>query len=414
MKTLMMICHYFRPDTAVGALRPLRFAQHLKDFGWRAEILTSDKGKTDEKISDDEFDVTRIKPCDENLLGIMTRPLYPESLRKKVQAGLLWRTRRYFSFPDPHTFVNRWYWPLVKEARRLIRSGNIDAVWVTSSPQTYLCIAERLARDAKVPVILDMRDEWTNNFLYEYKGLRNMIARRIEASAIHHAAAVTPITPLAAEKLRQRYPLDAAKITCIQNGFHDEDIPTAQPRNDGRFMVAMMGQSYENHAELFSAIRIARELDADFAHRFIFRWVGYQGDEKDISGVELFPRVPQCNALKMVAAADAFWLEVPVNGNTDIIICSKTYEYLAMRRPIIGTMPKKSCNADIVKKICNCRFISSRKPAEMAELLLESFNLWKEGRLVAEVSEDALNQFEATSLTLKLCSILDDITDTGG
>lgn len=413
MKTLLMICHYFQPDNSVGALRPVRFAQHLEEFGWHVKILTADKGRLDENFKD-EFDVIRVKPLDEKLLSAMTRVVYPKSLRRKLYAGLLWRTRQWFSFPDPHTFVNRWYCPLVKEARRLIRGGGIDAVWVTSSPQTYVCIAGRLARDGKVPIILDMRDEWTNNFMYEYKGFRDRLCKKLEAAAISHAAAVTPITPLAAEKLAERYPDSAEKITCIQNGFHDEDIPASHARNDGRFIVAMMGQSYEDHGELFGAIRIARELDADFAHRFVFRWVGYDGQARDIPGVELFPRVTQRRALEMVADADAFWLEVPVSKNTDIVVCSKTYEYLAMRRPIMGTMPEKSCNADIVKKVCNCRFISSRKPMDMAELLLEAFNLWKEGTLVSGINEEALQEFEADALTLKLGRVLDDITDTEG
>jgi hypothetical protein len=412
MKTLLMISHYFQPDNAVGALRPMRFARHLQEFGWQPKILTADKGNVGGFV--DEFDVTRVRPYDEKILNAITRPIYPESLRKKVREGLLWRTRRYFSFPDPHTYVNRWYLSLVKEARRLIRVGGIDAVWVTSSPQTYVCVADRLAKDAKVPVILDMRDEWTNNFLYGYKGLRNRLCKRLESAAVHDVAAITPITPLAADKLGLRYPDCAAKITCIQNGFDECDIPSPSERNDGRFVVAMLGQSYENHSDLFDAIRMARELDADFSHRFLFRWVGYDGPAGDVPGVELQPRVAHRRSLEMVADADVFWLEVPVDRNTDLVVCSKTYEYLAMRRPIIGTMPQNSCNADIVKKVCNCRFIASRKPAEMAELLLDAFNLWKDNRLVAAVNEDMIKDFEVRSLTLKLVSILDDITKTEG
>src|SRR5262245_42563463 len=40
MKRILLIAYHFPPDSAVGALRPLKFAKYLPAYGWEPYILT--------------------------------------------------------------------------------------------------------------------------------------------------------------------------------------------------------------------------------------------------------------------------------------------------------------------------------------------------------------------------------------
>ena len=40
MRRILIIAYHFPPDAAVGALRPLKFAKYLPQFGWEPWVLT--------------------------------------------------------------------------------------------------------------------------------------------------------------------------------------------------------------------------------------------------------------------------------------------------------------------------------------------------------------------------------------
>ena len=111
-----------------------------------------------------------------------------------------------------------------------------------------------------------------------------------------------------------------------------------------------------------------------------------------------------------MADADALWLEVPLGDASKYVICSKTYEYLALKKPIIGTAPKLCCNRDIIDGICSNRFIDSRGSDDMAELLLWAFQKFTADELAADTDESKLTQYEAKTLSKDFESILMRIT----
>src|SRR2546428_545436 len=82
MRRILIIAYHFPPDAAVGALRPLKFAKYLPQFGWEPWVLTVrpeyyeslDRSRLDEVRYPTKVFPTRMLP-------------HPNALYKSVQAS---------------------------------------------------------------------------------------------------------------------------------------------------------------------------------------------------------------------------------------------------------------------------------------------------------------------------------------
>ncbi len=81
MRRILIIAYHFPPDAAVGALRPLKFAKYLPQFGWEPWVLTVrpeyyeslDRSRLDEVRYPSKVFPTRMLP-------------HPNALYKSVKA----------------------------------------------------------------------------------------------------------------------------------------------------------------------------------------------------------------------------------------------------------------------------------------------------------------------------------------
>ncbi len=432
MKNVLMITFSWPPLMRAGVWRPLRLAKYLPRNGWMPTIVTS-KGSETGGVADvastgcEGFEVHRVMPRgDVDVARAISRVGGPvlRLLRKErgwLEEAISWRTRRFVHFPDWGTCLNRWISPLVAESIRLAKTGRYSAIYVTSPPNSMAIVAGIVATATRLPVVLDFRDPWTQNFTYRYSGMRHALARVLEAWCIRSARKVIVVTPRLSAGVTELYPFARRKIECISNGYDPDDIPGVSGDGRGdRFVVTLMGTSHEDPRCLFLAIQKGACSHPAFAEKFVFRWIGDSGGAvyvvKELGldkNVELLGCLPHGQAVQQAARSDALWLEVPIGRTAEYVSCLKTFEYLALRRPVLGTVPATCCARSIVERACTCRLIASREPEDIAGLLVGAFRDWQQGRLVCNADEDYITKFRADNLTRRLAAVLHEMALNG-
>jgi len=415
-----MLAYQWPPSTGAGVWRPLKFAKYLSRLGWRPTVVTrAAQGVDGQGECEVRCETHRVGSwCDTALAETVADCLAPV-LRGAgrrldgVKQAVLWRLRRRCQFPDPATYANRWIGPFVRKAASLARSGRFAAVYVTSPPQSMVIVACLLERLCRVPVVLDFRDAWTQDFGYSYTGLRDRLARSLERAAVEGARRVICVTDLQVQWMQECYPRAAAKICCIANGFDPDDfrdLPSGDAQ--GRFVLTAMGVTYDDPASLVEAVRVAAATDDDFARCFTLRWIdapaGLHDDALEAAGnLERLVRMDHRKALEHAARSSALWLEVPLAARAQYVMRSKTYEYLALQKPVLGTAPRDCAAWQLLSRVTQPRLVDTRDPQRVARLLREAFRDWRAGRLGGGVAPADLEAFRRDTQARQLAELLE-------
>jgi glycosyltransferase involved in cell wall biosynthesis len=388
-KKILIIAYHFPPDASVGALRPAHFARHLPEHGWQPYILTiKDKyiGKQDAGLLAG-LDTSRIVRTRffRSLLDVyaglknistsdrvLSREGHAaESADDVVQerSGLLFSLKctflNLFRFPDDRMF---WFFPAVWRGFRLIRQEKIRYIFATSPPHTVDLIGMALARLTGARLLTDHRDPWAVCKEDLDSGIIWRLRFLLERLNFTTAATVITTTELYTEALRAFYTgMDGRKFITITNGFDStyESVP-AITNDPARFVMTYLGNFYlgRNPLALLRAVRDLAVTEPGFREKVEVRFVGAQrvvdgvdlGDfvrEGGIGGNVVFmDQVPHDEAMRLMAQSDLLLLFAP---NQYYQIPAKTYEYLAVRKPILA-LTGEGATAEMVKR-CNAGLV---------------------------------------------------------
>ena len=429
-RRLLMATFDWPPRNTSGVQRPLKFAKYLPRYGWQPTVVAADRPQPEDDpgLALDLApppELHWVKPWGDaelaGALGLAGLPLLGllRLRRRALEDALVWRMRRFLHFPEAKGFNNRWIIPLALAILRRAGSGDFGAVWLTAPPPSMWVVTLCVARRTRLPVVLDLRDPWTANFTYELSGVRDWMARRIEARALRAVSAVTVASPGMQEDLVAAWPGLAGRVFCLPNGYDPSDVGhlLGAHRTDELFIVCLTGQSYEDASGLIQGIRLAVERAPAFRRCFRFRWVGCL--EEDVrhaarntlgGNAEVRGRVSHEAALRAAAESDALWLEVPLGDCTRYVVCGKTYEYAALRKPILGTAPLRCDARTVLAGHPALRLIHSRRPKDIASLLLTSFREWQQGRLRGGLDERRTAAYRRDVLAGRLAALLDALS----
>ena len=94
-------------------------------------------------------------------------------------------------------------------------------------------------------------------------------------------------------------------------------------------------------------------------------------------------------------------------GGEDVLWVSRESSF-AVGRPILGTAPPGASLRPITERACGARLIPSRKPEDIARLLMDAFGQWQAGRLSAETDAAYVSRFRRDVLTGQLADVLNE------
>lgn len=378
---LLLISWHFPPGQGAGALRWQKLAVHAAERGWGLDVVTAHP----DCLASADTSRLRELPPGTRVFGVRAprRPLRDAGdgvrrgaggLRRAVQGaapasrsavapsplhplvpapddGLAWRgdlrwsaspaaiaraIRAWRAFADEEA----WARAAGRAAESILHPSLHRAVVTCGPPHMVHPAGARIARNAGLPLVMDMRDPWSlapATLRATGSPLWYALARRHERAAVDAAALVVANTAAAADALRDAYPHAAERIIAVMNGCDDEPPPPR--REDARFVIAYAGSIYidrDPRALFRAAARVVRETGIG-PERFGMEFMGHAESfggaplralaraEGVGACVAVHPRRPRAEALRMLAGASVL-LSLP--QGVDLAIPSKLFEYM--------------------------------------------------------------------------------------
>lgn len=392
MQQVLFITYYWPPSGGAGVQRGLKFVKYLPEFGVRPTVLTVDPRQASYPTLDPSltaevdpslrvFTTSSFEPL-RLLAAVAGREAVPHSgFAGSANKGVLNKAMRWvrgnWMIPDAR---RGWVKHAVLAAERLIREEAITTIVITSPPHSSQLIGVELKRRFQhLRWVADLRDPWTDIYYTDQlmKGAR--AARRdaaYEASVLTGADAVVVTSPSTKALFAGRYGEAVAhRIAVIPNGYDQADMeglrPVAHPTDRYRITyVGTMAASYGPQVFFEAMARLRALSDRPIDLRFVG---GVGADVRalaEAAGVAdrcmWVAPVPHHEALQEMAAANMLLIAIPASPGAERIIPGKLFEYLAMRRPVLGIGPAGGDAAMILRESGAGRMFERDDPQAIA------------------------------------------------
>lgn len=367
---MILVTCYFPPDGGAGAQRPRRLATYAREQGWEMTVVTrapmtrrTTWEPEDESLVSDGYDEAVIHRV----------PMPNESAAGQMVPGLE-------GVADPFLAS------VVERVRDELATRPADAIVLTMPPYGMAPVVPALRPLTDAPILVDLQDPWALDgapaYSHRAQWARNDAWMR---EVLEMADGVIANTPEARTQLVKAIPgLDDDRVAVVNNGCTFADFQGPMPprpakMKEGVFHLVHTGtlhsaafertrglvgrlRRWRNHRaepvqisgrtawHLLRAIdRVGRD-DAGWLDNFQLSLVGVEDAPtrrmidrspcRDL--VNLVGFVPYNDAVAWIRHADALFVPLfglPA-GHRSRIIPSKTYEYLASGRPILGALPE--------------------------------------------------------------------------
>ncbi len=368
MRTLIL-AYDFPPLNSGGCHRPLRFARHLSRWGVEPSVLTV--SNYDAGLAQDASLLERV-PAD---LPVWRTPLRPPTFLERKVTGY------YFRLTEP--LGARWQDSAEAAVRALWPEYRWEALLVTCPPFSLLGLASRLARRYAMPLVVDMRDGWSQWCLTPWASRLHYWAncwmeRRYLGQAV---AVLVPTHQVGRDLERQHGSLLRGRWHYVPNGFEDDlssQMTSFSAIPKKRVVIGYVGSFYFNpysHQLIYSAWHRKKPHQflqyvprrEDWSYRsplYFFRCLAAlfraQPERREQVVVRIAGKQPahiRQMAEDMGLADQVEWVgflkksdisqfyqdcdfllstSVKVEGGEDYCIGGKTYEYFGARKPVLG------------------------------------------------------------------------------
>jgi len=354
---LLILCNDFPPLNSIGAQRPYSWYKHLREFGIEPVVITKNwKGHSSTPV-----DVLR-NAGDKNVAvekteyGTVVRVPFETTPSERMLLRHGPHTRRYerkgytLSYRLASFFSARFdaHRHILNEADKYLSENHVDGIITTGEPFILFRYCYLLHNKHRLPWIADYRDGWKLN--YVRRRLRDPLNLfqtwyefQFEKRYVRTAACITTIDPILAASLAD---LHRKPVEVVYNGFDGfYDGPRESPSPGVPLVINHTGTLTPGQ-RVETLLQAVKELLAEHkiqSREISLRFIGldYFPDQCErvkrfdptvATCIETTPRIPRADVLRMNCGAD---YQVTFTEETFKMINAKTYDYLAVRRPVL-------------------------------------------------------------------------------
>lgn len=400
MKKVLMIAYYFPPIAGAAAVRTLKFAKYLSQFGWKPVILTVRNPdrfavKLDRNDMGDELGEERIFRSYSIPLGWICK------------IGRLGINYKWFFTPDP--FIT-WLPSAFYLGKEIVTDENIDLIYALCPPATGLLVSALLKRVAKNPLVVEYQDLWIGNPFTSYPTrIHYNLEKKMEEQVLKYCDAIVTTTNCQKEELLNVYPfLEKTSVHIVTNGFDPKDFSDVKPIKYDKFTIVHTGTIYGPRVDHFKIFLKAlhRLLQRTEVPDFQIVLVGsLKRGRKFIHELGLTSRVillgqkSHAESVQFALGADALLL---IPGSPSVVPI-KLPEYLAAGKFILNISDPSGETARIIDQ-ANAG-ITVKPDIFSVQKLLHEILILKTRKI--KKNTEALKQFSDVELAKKLASIFD-------
>lgn len=252
MLKVLFISFEFNPVQTTGNFRASKFAKYLKHFGIEPIVLCGEEQSILQYYKGGKVNPILNKEMPEDLL------VYRVPFKRKYNPTF--KYSQFLFYSDPVSTY--WKKNAKKKADEIISlHKDIKAIFVTLPPYSVNEVAYELSVKYRLPLIVDLRDAWSNQGQFPYfTRFHYLINRFYEKRLLSHACLVISVTKGLEEiYFKSNSLLDKSKFKVIYNSYDNHtlnpnDIYTTCPvQENQKFIIAYIGAFYYETA--FDVIR---------------------------------------------------------------------------------------------------------------------------------------------------------------
>jgi glycosyltransferase involved in cell wall biosynthesis len=360
-KTLkvLILCYDFPPLTSAGSIRPYSWYLHASKYGYEPIVVTrrwlpgmfsiSDKSKGEKKSK-----LEKEKDERGTIYYATHQMTYKDRLILKVGLNNKNFRRRIISMYER---VFRWFLPMADDmyyiystAEKVVKDSHPDVIIATGEPFILFKYAYKLHKKYNIPWVADYRDGWYTNHTLNSRGMIDKLIRKFELFFERKYLKSTLFfcivsQPLAETIQKVVYP---QKAFILSNGAELDFFKNAIPLVEKGYFILM----YTGIVHDFICVDYFVEgLDMfvkefkppDFqVHFYGIKFIMHKGVQKILNYAKFYPqwikikeRLPRQEIIKYQLGATV-QLSFLSHSQEEGIMASKTYEYIATRRPVLA------------------------------------------------------------------------------
>lgn len=303
------------------------------------------------------------------------------------------------------------YYPILIEAIKICENNKVDFIIASGSPFQLFKVTNEVSKKTGVPWIADYRDGWSTNVTYQTGGfnkkLLSMVYSVLEKKIMQSSSFFVTASPTYKEALLKLFPNKDIRV--IYNGFIEEDFIDIKPTiPQEKFVVTYLGTLYSYQklemflkgAEYFLNKNQISNVEINFYGLNKSEYYRLKEFGETYPGViNIFPKLGRKEALKV--AANSNLLLLLLNKKT-VAIPAKTFDYVALKLPILVVENDESVVYDILKDIPNVFFADSSN--EVLEAL-------KNIRLIKNIQDKNISKWSRREQAHKLVNLLISYTN---
>ena len=384
---LLLVTLYFPPAGGGGVQRPLKFASHLPGHGIETHVLAPDDPKWVHEDADLPLP-TQAWVHRARYVGPRGRRLADElhgrsgldlAVRRASTVG------RRLLLPDENV---TWNATAIPKAISIVRSEGIDVVLTTSPPASVHLIGAAVKRTTGVKWVADLRDSIALHAHRSADGIGARAKQKARAGVAHLVARQADAIVTAAEAItvETRGLSPKGRLVTIPNGCDFDDFAGFEHVRGDRLRITHAGSFFgKRDPKPFLRALAASGLE-DVTVRFLgdFR----PGDREAVhelgldDRVELIPRVPRRESLRLQRESDVLLLLIPeAGGRGRGVLSGKVFEYIAAERPILAVVPPDGAAAQLVRD-ANVGVVAAPEDVDaIRDALVELHARWSAGKL---------------------------------
>ena len=427
MKKVLFFAPYFVPRRRVGALRPFKFAAHLKKMGWKVSVVTI--ASTGVKMSDREKEMIN---------GVDIWPINPpfdrttsngNSGNNKIPASHLFQ--KVSTFIDKQTPLDTWIYLFIARYFKILKTAKAvdpDVVWATGDPWSGLWMGNKISKNLGVPFVADFRDPWTlSSFsLRERSDISNHIDKKAEKRIIEDADKIIYTSKSDQQMYTEYYNLKDSKTATIYNSFdpqlmsHSESVDWNYKMNRSSLHILFFGE-FRRLSPVYPVLDVLDEIykqSPTKASKITIHSFGSSDDKnkksiKRAGFADLFifhdPVLPE-TAKIVLNSADM--LLVSTQQDRSHIVPAKLWDYLSVDKPILSLTPNPEINEILEQSGAGVHFYPDQKN-EAAAYLKSAVDkkLNGDSLLIRKKGEVDKQKYHAESTSRQLANILEKLVN---
>ena len=417
MKKLILVTYTFPPLSTGGTSVVLNMCRYLPRNQWEVIVVTVDKprgmavDKTLLREVPSDLKVFRV-PHGKTSPGNSTSGGEQSSLRRLASFVV----HNYILIPDR---VITWKRKVVPVLKKIIADEKPDAIVSFGPHHSLHLIAISAAQQTALPFIPFFGDLWLEDSCVEWPSrLNRFVESLLERKVVSRARGIIATTEDSAGYFLEKYEKICPPSHVAENGYDPDRITRADsPVPDPDHLTAgWTGNFFANHSpeKLLEGLKMFYGRNPQSKLRVKMAGGIDRSSLKEVNTEPLKGRVTHVGHIK--------WREVPeFQRNCDVLIAyldqhrgshyknsSKTAEYLAWGRTVLGIVPEGSMAARIRNP---GRGYIVHPDAEQVAVMFENLEYqWKTSGLRVPADTAAIeNTFSAENVMRKLAGFLDEM-----